>query len=124
MVRAEGCRRHLRLASPVTLTLALTLALTLTLALALTPTLTLTPNPNPNPNPNPRSTFEEALRHFELAERTEPDFYPKNKLLMAQAHARLGRKEEAQYWLQSCLRSTPKTPEDEQTLAEAARTQL
>jgi tetratricopeptide (TPR) repeat protein len=72
----------------------------------------------------PRSTFEEALTHFELAEKTEPDFYPKNKLLMAQAHARLGRKEEAQHWLQSCLRSTPKTPEDEQTLAEAARMQL
>ena len=72
----------------------------------------------------PRATFEEALAHFELAEKTEPDFYPKNKLLMAQAHARLGRKEEAQHWLQSCLRSTPKTPEDEQTLAEAARMQL
>ena len=72
----------------------------------------------------PRATFEEALAHFELAEKTEPDFYPKNKLLMAQAHARLGRKEEARYWLQSCLRSTPKTPEDEQTLAEAARTRL
>lgn len=72
----------------------------------------------------PRSTFEEALTHFELAEKTEPDFYPKNKLLMAQAYARLGRKEEAQKWLQSCLRSTPKTPEDEQTLAEAARTKL
>ena len=72
----------------------------------------------------PRATFEEALAHFELAEKTEPDFYPKNKLLMAQAYARLGRKGEARYWLQNCLRSTPKTPEDEQTLAEAARTQL
>ena len=72
----------------------------------------------------PRSSFEEALQHFELAEKIEPDFYPKNKLLMAQACAKLGRKEEAQKWLESCRRSTPKTPEDEQTLAEAAKLKL
>ena len=43
---------------------------------------------------------------------------------MAQACAKLGRKEEAQKWLESCRRSTPKTPEDEQTLAEAAKLKL
>ena len=74
-----------------------------------------------------QSTFEDTRMNGQMTMDTlknEPDFYPKNKLLMAQAHARLGRKEEARYWLQSCLRSTPKTPEDEQTLAEAARTRL
>ena len=69
----------------------------------------------------PKSSFDEALSHFEHAEKIEPDFYPKNKLLAAQALAKLGRKEEAKKWLDDCLASPPKTPEDEATLVEAKK---
>ena len=51
----------------------------------------------------------------------DPGFYPKNQLLLAQALAKLGKKAEAQEWLDKCLASTPKTPEDEQTLKDAAK---
>ena len=68
----------------------------------------------------PRATFEEAIGHFLAAEEMDPRFYPKNLLLLSQAYKRLGRKEEAAGWLAKCLQATPRSPEDEQTLAEAA----
>ena len=58
------------------------------------------------------------------AAQIEPDFYPKNKLLAAQAFAKLGRKDEAKEWLAACLRSPAKTPEDEETLEEAAKLKI
>jgi tetratricopeptide (TPR) repeat protein len=72
----------------------------------------------------PRATFEEAIGHFLAAEGMDPGFYPKNLLLLAQAHARLGRKDEAKEWLGRCLAATPRSPEDEATLAEAKKLQL
>ena len=64
----------------------------------------------------PTSSFEEAVAHFEAAERLEPGFYPKNLLLLAQANAKLGRAAEAKAWLAKCLTARAKTPEDEETL--------
>ena len=64
----------------------------------------------------PTSTYEEAVAHFEAAERLEPGFYPKNLLLLAQANAKLGRAAEAKAWLAKCLTAKANTPEDEETL--------
>ena len=64
------------------------------------------------------------IGHLLAAEETEPGFYPKNQLLLAQAHAKAGRKVEAKAWLDRCLAATPKTPEDQETLQEAAKLKL
>jgi len=72
----------------------------------------------------PTATFEEAYEHFISAEKTDPGFYPKNMLLLAQTCARLGLKDEAKHWHARCLACKPRTPEDEETLAEAARLKI
>ena len=73
----------------------------------------------------PRAAQRSAeLRPRRCAAQIEPDFYPKNKLLAAQAFAKLGRKDEAKEWLAACLRSPAKTPEDEETLKEAAKLKI
>ena len=71
----------------------------------------------------PESTFEEAVGHFELAERMDPGFYPKNLLLLAHAYHKMGQIERAQYFLQRCKAAKVRTPEDQETmkLAEAAK---
>ena len=68
----------------------------------------------------PTATFDDALGHFEAAERMDPGFYPKNRLLLAMACAKVGRVEEARTWRERCLAAPARTPEDEQTLKEAA----
>ncbi|KAL1500280.1 hypothetical protein AB1Y20_012947 [Prymnesium parvum] len=72
----------------------------------------------------PSATLDEAIGHFLAAERMEPNFYPKNQLLLAQAYAKAGAKAEAKEWLAKCLSATPKTPEDEETLREAAKLKI
>jgi len=72
----------------------------------------------------PKATFDEAVGHLLAAEKMDPGFYPKNQLLLAQAYAKLGRKEEAKEWLASCLASTPRSPEDDETLKEAAKVKI
>ena len=72
----------------------------------------------------PKATFEEAIGHFEAAEAMEPGFYPKNLLLLAQAYGKLGKSAEAKGWLAKCLAAEAKTPEDEETLKEAAKLKL
>jgi tetratricopeptide (TPR) repeat protein len=72
----------------------------------------------------PKATFEEAISHFAAAEDMEPSFYPKNQLLLAQACARVGRKDEAREWLTRCLGSVACTPEDQETLREAAKLKI
>ena len=69
----------------------------------------------------PTATFEQAIEHFEAAERMDPGFYPKNLLMLAKSCAKLGRGEEAAAWKARCLAATAKTPEDEETLKEAAK---
>lgn len=72
----------------------------------------------------PKATFEEAIGHLLAAEQTEPGFYPKNQLLLAQAYAKAGNKGEAKAWLDRCLAADAKTPEDQETLAEAAKLKI
>ena len=72
----------------------------------------------------PKATFAEAVEHFEAAEAMSPGFYPKNLLMLAQAHAKLGQKTKAKQWLGKCLAAKPATPEDEETLKQAAALKL
>jgi len=72
----------------------------------------------------PRSTFEVAYAHFAAAEEIEPGFYPKNLLLLAQTCAKLNRLPEAREWLQKCRDAPLKTPEDEETLSQAAKLKI
>ena len=55
---------------------------------------------------------------------SQPGFYPKNQLLLARACSKLGRTDDAREWLRKCLAATPSTPEDEETLKEAAGLKL
>ena len=72
----------------------------------------------------PTATYEEAYGHLAAAEAIEPGFYPQNQLLLAQVCAKMGRKEEAQKWLASCLASPVKTPEDRETMVAAGKLKL
>ena len=72
----------------------------------------------------PTATVEEAIAHFEEAELMDPGFYPKNLLLLAQAHAKLGNSEQARAFLDKCKAAPPKTPEDEETLKQAMALKL
>ena len=72
----------------------------------------------------PTSSYEAAYAHFATAEETSPGFYPKNRLYLALTCARLGRVDEAREWRDKCLAMAPKTPEDEETLAEARKLKL
>jgi hypothetical protein len=44
--------------------------------------------------------------------------------LIWQAYLRSGRKAEAKAWLARCLSSTPRSPEDVETLREAAKVKI
>ncbi|KAL3892726.1 MAG: hypothetical protein SGPRY_014847 [Prymnesium sp.] len=69
----------------------------------------------------PTATYDEAIGHLLEAERMEPNFYPKNQLVLSQAYAKIGDKRSSKQWLQRCLAATPQTPEDYETLKEAAK---
>ncbi|EDQ85949.1 uncharacterized protein MONBRDRAFT_33982 [Monosiga brevicollis MX1] len=74
----------------------------------------------------PSSTYEEALANFEQAEATEPGFYTKNAYYLGLTYARLGRKEEARRWLETCLEMPANNADDKEahTLAAAALKQV
>ena len=72
----------------------------------------------------PSATHEEAYAHFLAAERTDPGFYPKNHLLLARSCDKLGKKEEARMWRERCLAQEVRSPEDEETLRQAAELKL
>ena len=72
----------------------------------------------------PTATYDEAIEHFEAAEKMEPGFYPKNLLMLAHAYSKLGQKEAAKQWLERCLAASPQTPEDEETLKQAKALKL
>ncbi|XP_062500938.1 regulator of microtubule dynamics protein 1-like isoform X2 [Corticium candelabrum] len=67
----------------------------------------------------PSSTYEEALKHFELAEKNNPDFYCDNKLMLGKTHLRLGHKQEAKQWLTKTVAYNVYRPEDKQSQDEA-----
>lgn len=67
----------------------------------------------------PESTFDEAVKHFDMAERMDPGFYPKNLLLLASAYHKLGQIDRAQHYLAKCKAAKARTPEDHETLRQA-----
>ena len=72
----------------------------------------------------PSATHEEAYAHFLAAERIDPGFYPKNHLLLARSCDKLGKEEEARMWRAHCLAQEVRSPEDEETLRQAAELKL
>lgn len=51
----------------------------------------------------PTGTYEEALAHFETAEKTKPGFYISNRLMLAKTHLQLKNRQEAKHWLDKTL---------------------
>ena len=60
----------------------------------------------------PTATYEEALEHFEAAEKTAPAFWMVNRLKLAQTRQALGHTAEAKQWLQQALRMEHTPDED------------
>ncbi|CAI8015560.1 Regulator of microtubule dynamics protein 1 [Geodia barretti] len=48
----------------------------------------------------PQSTYQEALSYFEAAEKADPGFYMVNWLWIGKCHLALGKREEAEPWLE------------------------
>eukprot|EP00051_Salpingoeca_urceolata_P007854 m.101111 g.101111 ORF g.101111 m.101111 type:complete len:335 (+) comp15439_c0_seq3:646-1650(+) len=67
----------------------------------------------------PEVTYDEALTHFEDAEKVEPGFYTTNRMMLGKTLARLNRKEEARNWLEQCLSMECQTPDDAEAQKEA-----
>jgi len=69
----------------------------------------------------PTGTFEEALSHFDNAERTSPGFYVSNRLMLAKTHLQLKNREMAKSWLQKALELKRESPDDHRAAAEAEK---
>nr|XP_037284618.1 regulator of microtubule dynamics protein 1-like isoform X2 [Rhipicephalus microplus] len=61
----------------------------------------------------PSSTYEEALKHFQQAEKIKPNFYRRNILMIAKTLLELNRKEEAVTYLKQCVNTPTKATEDD-----------
>ena len=67
----------------------------------------------------PTSTYEEAMKFFQLAENTEPGFYSKNKVMLGKTAMRLGDRGAAKEFLLDALRYVDKTVDDQTARKEA-----
>ena len=65
----------------------------------------------------------DALRHFEAAERIQPGFYLRNRMMIAKCYANLKDRNAAREWLQRAVEMPVATVDDEVALA-AAKTAL
>jgi len=71
----------------------------------------------------PSATYADALRHFEAAERIQPGFYLRNRMMIAKCYANLKDRNAAREWLQRAVEMPVATVDDEVALA-AAKTAL
>ncbi|XP_018343482.1 PREDICTED: regulator of microtubule dynamics protein 1-like isoform X1 [Trachymyrmex septentrionalis] len=69
----------------------------------------------------PTSTFEETLMYFEAAEKTDPNFYSHNLLMLGKTYLKLNRKEEAIKYLKKTAEFPAKNDEDQQAKQEAQK---
>lgn len=72
----------------------------------------------------PSSTYEEALQHFQKAEKIKPHFYRRNLLMIAKTLLELNRKEEAVTYLKDCVDIPTKATEDDKKVSEEAQQSL
>ncbi|XP_027701381.1 regulator of microtubule dynamics protein 1 isoform X2 [Vombatus ursinus] len=68
----------------------------------------------------PTSTFEEALKYFQMAEQVHPNFYSKNLLFLGKTYLKLKNKKLAAFWLLKAKDYPAHTEEDKQVQKEAA----
>ncbi|KAL1439813.1 hypothetical protein MTO96_009660 [Rhipicephalus appendiculatus] len=69
----------------------------------------------------PSSTYEEALKHFQQAEKIKPHFYRRNILMIAKTLLELNRKEEAVTYLKQCVNIPTKATQDDKKVSEEAQ---
>ncbi|CAH3137084.1 unnamed protein product [Pocillopora meandrina] len=68
----------------------------------------------------PSSSYEEALSHFQEAEKLEPNFFSKNHLMLGTTLFKQKKREEAKVWLSKAVNENPlKTKDDEKAKEEA-----
>ncbi|XP_016287295.2 regulator of microtubule dynamics protein 1 isoform X1 [Monodelphis domestica] len=69
----------------------------------------------------PTSTFEEALKYFQMAEKANPNFYSKNLLYLGKTYLKLKNKKLAALWLLKAKDYPAHTEEDKQVQKEAVQ---
>ncbi|XP_043831330.1 regulator of microtubule dynamics protein 1 [Dromiciops gliroides] len=69
----------------------------------------------------PTSTYEEALKYFQMAEQVHPNFYSKNLLFLGKTYLKLKNKKLAAFWLLKAKDYPAHTEEDKQVQKEAAQ---
>lgn len=67
----------------------------------------------------PNSSYEEALSHFEAAEKVDPGFYCPNWLYLGKCYLQLGHREEARQWLGRIAGHHSELAEDREAVEEA-----
>jgi hypothetical protein len=67
----------------------------------------------------PTATFDEAHEHFAAAERIEPGFYPRNRLLLGKTSLKLKDRDAARRWLEQALERPCENQDDSLAQAEA-----
>eukprot|EP01135_Chromosphaera_perkinsii_P010146 Nk52_evm12s2039 gene=Nk52_evmTU12s2039 len=67
----------------------------------------------------PAASYEEALGHFETAEKLDPGFYKKNAVMLAKCYAALKNKDEAVRWREIALGMKTTSLDDEEAHKEA-----
>lgn len=68
----------------------------------------------------PSSSYEEALSHFQEAEKLEPNFFSKNHVMLGKTLLKQNKKDEAKVWLSKAAYENPlKTVDDRAAKDEA-----
>lgn len=67
----------------------------------------------------PVSTFDEALKYFESAEETEPNFYSHNLLMLGKTYLKLNQMEQALKYLRMTMEYPAKNEDDRNAKQEA-----
>ncbi|KAG9478700.1 regulator of microtubule dynamics protein 1 [Eleutherodactylus coqui] len=67
----------------------------------------------------PSSTFDEGLKHFEMAEEVDPNFYSKNLLYLGKSFLKLKNNESALLWLHKAKDYPVRTEEEKEVYKEA-----
>lgn len=69
----------------------------------------------------PNSSFEEALKYFETAEKTDPNFYSHNLLMLGKTHLKLNNRDEAIKYLKMASEYEVRNDDDQDAKKEAIK---
>lgn len=76
----------------------------------------------PPPQPQPvteQSSYDEALRYFEDAERERPGFWKMNQVMLAKCEQKLGHNDKAVEWAQKAIKLPTVSNDDKEAHTEA-----